>query len=103
MSPYDKSFIRDRLMGKPYKVKSFFAGATPENGYTPNRPLAITVSSNPYSFDNDNWATMYVVSSGADSPRPVKLRLKPSTNQWFINDIECLSDIRVPASEDPWA
>ena len=33
----------------------------------------------------------------------IKLRKKPSTGQWFLNDIQCLSDIRVPASEDPWA
>ena len=55
------------------------------------------------SFDNENWATMYVTSSGSDNPRPVKLRKKPSTGQWFLNEIQCLSDIRVPTADDPWA
>lgn len=103
MTPYAKSFIKERLSGKEYKVASFFKGATVENGYTPTQPLTIAVSENPYSYPEENWATMYVKSAGADSPRSIKLRRKPSTNQWFINDIQCLSDIRVPANQDPWA
>ncbi len=103
VSPYEKQFIKDRLAGKEYKVMSFFAGATPENGYKASVPYSISVSDNPHSYAEENWATLYVKSSGADSERPIKLRKKPSTGQWFINDIQCLSDIRVPVSEDPWA
>jgi len=102
-SAYEKQFIKDRLNGKNYKVLSFFAGATPENGYTPSVPYSITVSDNPYFYSTENWATMYVKSSGADSERSIKLRKKPSTGQWFINEIQCLSDIRVPVEADPWA
>lgn len=103
VSAYEKQFIKDRLAGKEYKVMSFFAGATPENGYQPSLPYTITVSDNPYSYAQENWATLYVKSSGADSERPIKLRKKPSTGQWFINEIQCLSDIKVPVSEDAWA
>jgi len=103
VSSYEKSFIRERLSGKFYKTFSFFEGATPENGYKPNTPYVITVSENPYSYDEENWATLYVQSGGADNPRPIKLRKKPSTGQWFLNDIQCLADIRVPVEEDPWA
>ena len=103
LSNSEKQFLRDRLTGKTYKSLSFFAGATPENGYAPTAPYTITVSSNPYSFETENWGTLYVKSGGADSPRPIKLRKKPSTGQWFLNDIQCLSDIRVPTAEDPWA
>lgn len=103
VSTYEKGFIKERLNGKFYKTFSFFEGATPENGYKPNTPYVINVSENPYSFDEENWATLYVTSGGADNPRPVKLRKKPSTGQWFLNDIQCLSDIRVPVEEDPWA
>ena len=103
LSAYEKQFLRDRLAGKAYKSFSFFAGATPENGYKPSVPYRITVSATPYSFDTENWATLYVQSSGADSPKSIKLRKKPSTGQWFLNDIQCLSDIRLPAAEDPWA
>ena len=103
VSTYEKQFIAERLKGKGYKARSFLAGATPENGYQPTTPYTITVSENPYSFHTENWATIYVTSSGADDPRPIKLRKKPSTGQWFLNDIQCLSDIRVPVAEDPWA
>jgi hypothetical protein len=103
VSTYEKQFIAERMKGKGYKARSFLAGATPENGYQPTTPYTITVSENPYSFDNENWATLYVTSSGADDPRPIKLRKKPSTGQWFLNDIQCLADIRVPVAEDPWA
>ena len=102
-STSEKSFLQDRLRGKEYKVRSFFEGATPENDYTPNKPYVISVIENPYSFDNENWATLYVTSGGADNPRNIKLRKKPSTGQWFLNDIQCLSDIRLPKSEDQWA
>lgn len=103
VSTFEKQFIRERMAGKMYKARSFFAGATPQNGYVPTTPYTITVSENPYSFDNENWATLYVTSSGADSPRGIKLRKKPSTGQWFLNEIQCLSDIRIPVAEDPWA
>ena len=103
VSTYEKGFIKERLNGKFYKTFSFFEGATPENGYKPDTPFVIKVSENPYSFDEENWATLYVTSGGADNPRPIKLRKKPSTGQWFLNDIQCLADIRVPVADDPWA
>lgn len=103
VSAYEKQFIKERLEGKCYKPFSFFNGATPENGYKPSTPYTIAIYENPYSFDNENWATLWVKSGGGDNMRSIKLRKKPSTGQWFLNEIQCLSDIRVPASEDPWA
>ena len=103
VSNYEKQFLKDRLAGKTYKVKSFFAGATPQNNYEPSTPYTISVSDTSYSYPEENWATLYLQSGGADSPRPIKFRKKPSTGQWFLNEIQCLSDIRVPVSSDPWA
>lgn len=103
-SPSEIQMISDRFMdGKFYKVRSFFEGATPANGYTPSQPYRVKVSSTPYSFDNENWATLYLHSGGSDSPRPVKLRKKPSTGQWFVVEIQYLGDIRTPVAEDKWA
>ena len=99
----EQSFLKDRLTGKEYKVRSFFAGAAPENDYTPDKPYVISVIENPYSFDEENWATLYVASGGADNPRTIKLRKKPSTGEWFLNDIQCLGDIKLPKSQDKWA
>ncbi|MDD4509457.1 MAG: hypothetical protein PHY23_00840 [Oscillospiraceae bacterium] len=105
LSAYDKQFLADRLRGKPYLPLSYFKGATPENGYTPDRPYVITVRDNPHSYAQkaEGYVQLYLQSSGADSPRPVKLREKPSTGQWFLWEQMLLSDIRPPKSADPWA
>ena len=103
LSVYEQQFLRDRLAGKGYKPFSFFEGATVANGYTPTVSFTITVEDNPYSYPDENYATLLVRSAGADSPRPIRLRKKPSTGQWFLLEVQCLSDIRIPAAEDPWA
>ena len=104
LSSAELQFISDRFIdGKIYKARAFFEGATPANNYTPSVPYRVKVSSTPYSFDNENWATLYVHSAGADNPRPVRLRKKPSTGQWFLVEIQFLSDVRTPAAQDKWA
>lgn len=102
LSQLEIQFLKDRLQGKEYKPYSFFLGATPENEYTPTS-FTIEVEDNPYSFQDEDYATMHIKSSGADSLRQIKLRKKPSTGQWFLVEIQCLSDIRIPTSADPWA
>lgn len=103
VSVFEKQFIKEHLGGAPYKARSYFEGATPENGYQPKTPYRITVIETPYSFANENWAVMYIKSGGADSPRSIKLCKKPSTGQWFLTEIQCLAGIRPPVEEDPWA
>lgn len=104
LNPAEIQQISDRFMdGKFYKVNSFFAGATPQNNYTPSKPYTVEVSVTPYSFENQGWAVMYLHSGGADNPRRVKLRQKPSTGQWFLVEIQYLGDIRIPVAEDKWA
>ena len=102
LSTYEKQFIKERLTGKTYKPRSYFQGATPNNNYTPSNPYKFRPESNPYTFQNAGWATIWVRSGGADNPRSIKLRQKGSTGEWFLNDIQCLSDIRTPANENPW-
>lgn len=103
LSEYEKQFIRERLNKKGYKVRSFFEGSTPENNYQANIPYCLCVYETPYSYPQEHWATLYVKSSGADHLRSIKLRCKPSTGQWFLNEIQCLADIRLPQESDPWA
>ena len=103
MNPYQIQFLKDRLVGKEYVVRSFFEGSSPQNNYIPTEPLKITVYDNPYSYPEAGWATLHMDSTGADSPRQIKCRLKPSTNQWFMVENLALSDIRIPAAADPWA
>ncbi|MCQ2423273.1 MAG: hypothetical protein MJ088_00020 [Clostridia bacterium] len=103
LTPYEKQFLHDRLTGgKAYTTRSYLAGATPDNDYTPDKPYKLTVSTNPYSFDTDGYAVLWLTSGGADSARQVKLRAK-GDKQWFLWEQYLLSDIRKPKSEDPWA
>lgn len=101
----DKQFIRDRFRGKEYLMRSYLVGSTPENNYTPVQPYRVTISENTYSRTqlDDGYLTLYVACSGADSPRPLKLRKKPSTGQWFLWEQQLLTGIRIPQVADPWA
>ena len=113
MSPHDVQFLRDRLKGKEFKTFSFFEGAMPQNNYTPVKPYRVTVFDNPHSWVSEDssqsstgpvqYARLLMQSSGADSPRFITMRLKPSTNQWFLVDHQLLPDIRIPAAADAWA
>ncbi|NLV73335.1 MAG: hypothetical protein GXY52_01420 [Chloroflexi bacterium] len=105
LSNYDKQFIADRLTGKEYVPRSYLVGATPTNNYQPSEPLRVVVEDNPYSYDNQEqgYIKLYLRSGGADSPRPVTLRLQPSSGRWFLWEQLLLADIRKPVQEDPWA
>ena len=105
LSAYDRQFLADRFRDKDYVPRSYLAGATPQNGYTPTAPYTVTVFENPYSRANfaEGYLTLHIRSGGADSPRQIKLRNKPSTGQWFLWEQFLLSDIRPPVSADPWA
>ena len=107
LSNMDKSFIKDRFFdGKTYVPRSYFDGATPENDYTITQPIRIRVKESVHSRDqyDQGYITLYLKSGGADSERPVVLRHKPSTDEWFLwNHVGILADVRPPKSADPWA
>lgn len=104
LSPYEIQFLRDRLLGKPYKMFSYLNGTSPMNNYTPTMPLGVTIVVTPTSVLQPDMIRLFVRSSGADSLRQVDLRRKPSTGQWFLWSLEGLMpDVRIPANQDPWA
>ena len=104
LSPMEQQFIRDRFMdGKDYIARSYFNGATPENNYTPSMPYTVTVTDNAAPIAEENYKRVDVRSGGADSPRQITLRLKPSTGEWFLWEQALLAGIRIPTSQDEWA
>lgn len=103
LSTYEIQFISERLRGNEYVPRSYFKGANPENNYQAAAPYTVAVTSVPNSFAEKGYAQLYLQSGGADSPRPVKLREKPSTSQWFLTDQMLLAQIRKPVADDPWA
>jgi len=101
MSAYEKQFIADRFMDADYVPRSYFDGSTPENDYTPAEPYSITVDENPYSYQEDGYATLYIKSGGADSARQVKLR-HAKDGKWYLWEQFLLVGIREPESSNPW-
>ena len=103
LSPLDKQFLRDRMRDGAYTPRSFFRGASPQNNYTPSKPYTLIFEETPYTWANEGYCQLWIRSGGADSPRSVQLRKKPSAGQWFLWEQMLLSQIRVPVSQDPWA
>lgn len=107
LSPMESQFIADRFMdGVDYIPRSYLAGSTVENDYTPSVPYSIDVWELAHSKDNysQGYLRLFVNSAGADSPRYIDLRLKPSTQQWFLWEYGgILSGVRVPQSKNEWA
>ena len=99
LSNYDKQFIRDRFMDKDYVPRSYFNGATPQNDYLPSQPYAVKVSENPYSYQNQGYAKLFVKSGGADSPREITLRMTKD-GKWYLWEQFILAGIREPESSD---
>lgn len=99
-----KQFLQDRFRGKPYLMRSYFQGAKPENNYQPSLPYTVVVQTNAYTYQEKDYARFMIVCGGADSPRPLTLRKKASTGEWFLWDYKgLLSGIRIPVAEDPWS
>ncbi len=107
VSAFEKQFYHDRLgYNNAYVPFSYLEGSSPENGYTPAEPYTVTVFDNPYSYKDENYAALWLKSSGADSPREIKLRKKPSAGKWYLLDQMILGSIREPKegpAADPWA
>ncbi|MCI1735002.1 MAG: hypothetical protein LKM30_04620 [Bacilli bacterium] len=95
LTPYGRAFIKDWLMGKDYKPYSYFKGATPPNGYAPLLPYEVKVTAGPYSDAQEGYKTLFLQSSGADSPRMVRL-VKGTNGFWYLDDEFLLADIRTP-------
>ena len=102
MSGVEISFIADRFRDKDYVPRSYFKGATPANDYEPQAPYTIIVSENPYSYENEGYAKLFLTSGGADSPRAVQLR-QAKDGKWYLWEQFILADIRQPESANPWA
>lgn len=104
LSNQDKALIKEQLGDKDYLPRSYFQGATPANNYEPSEPFTVVVRESAHSRDTAGYYTGYIRSGGADSDRPITVRQKASTGEWFlVNHSGFLPGIRKPASENPWA
>jgi hypothetical protein len=102
MSNYDISFLKDRFRDGNYVPVSYFAGATPENDYTPNQPFTLIIEAGPYADANEGYKKLHIRSGGADNAREIVLRRK-GDGTWWLWEQFLLMSIRQPKSADPWA
>lgn len=102
LSGYDISFLNDRFRDGKHVPYSYFAGATPENEYTPAHPYTLTFEAGPYADANPGYKKLHIRSGGADNAREVVLRQK-GDGTWLLWDQFLLVGIRQPKSQDPWA
>ena len=98
------SFLNDRFRdGKTYLPFTYFAGATPDNNYTPTQPYTIRIDSNHVSAVEPGYMKLFIPCGGADDPRPIKLRQRGSDGKWFLWEQYLLTGVRTPKAADPWA
>lgn len=102
LSEYERSFLIERLAGKDYKPFSYFEGATPANDYQPSYPLITRIKETPESTKEEGYLTLYFLSSGATSPRMVRLRERHD-GSWALWEEFLLADIITPRKDNPWA
>ncbi|MBE6936732.1 MAG: hypothetical protein E7458_09640 [Ruminococcaceae bacterium] len=102
LSNYDISFLNDRFRDGKHVPFSYFAGAVPENDYTPSVPFTVTIEEGPYADANPGYKKLHIRSGGADNPREIVLRQK-GDGQWCLWEQFLMVGIRTRKSDDPWA
>ena len=106
---FAKQFVKDRMMQNnkyEYLADAYFDGANSTNGYTPGKPLTITVKEFPYL---PQTSTIYGVNlsidklviefAGADTSRNISVYCDPSDGKWYVfSDTykALLADIKAP-------
>ena len=90
MSADDVRLLDEALMQNSTSinlVRSYFAGAVPQNGYTPSQPFTVVVIDNPYTYLDTNvvheYAHLHVRCGGSDAPRAITTR-KDGNGLWYL-------------------
>ena len=77
----DISFLNDRFRGeRTYLPFSYFAGATPDNSYTPSQPYTVTIESNHTSDDESGYRKLFIVRTAPALLSCVKSHLTESAS-----------------------
>ena len=101
LSPHDLSFLNDRFREGHHIPFSYFAGASPENDYTPEPPFTLTFEEGLYADMNPGYKKLHIHSSGADSAREIVLR-QAADKKWYLWDQFLMVSIRQAKSQNPW-
>ena len=102
LSNFDISFLTDRYRDGKHVIRSYFAGAVPDNNYEPIQPFTLTFEAGPYADANPGYKKLHIRSGGADNARELVLRQK-GDGQWLLWDQFLLLSVKPPKAADPWA
>jgi hypothetical protein len=97
----DLQMIRLQLGGRSYLPRSYVEGAVPENGYAlPEPPYRFRFVPNPRGGRGEAGAhKVFIVSSGADSARPVTLHLNRRGTWKAYEWSSLIVGVRPPAAD----
>lgn len=93
--------IRTQILGREHLPRSYVSGAEPENGYRlVGPPYSVECLRNPHSGDPASGrCKVFVVSSGADSPRPVTVAVNDRGIWKAIEWSSLLVGVRPPTQD----
>ncbi len=96
LSKRSLDLIKNQIGGRPYRMHSYFAGTSPEQGYKlPQPPYSLEFTTNPHSGRaEDGRIKLFIKSSGADSPRPITVQTDSSGTWKAAEWSSLLSGIR---------
>lgn len=98
----DLDLIRRQIGRATYIPRSYFAGATPQNGYNVDAPYTLNFQTNRYSGDPAGGKVkVFVACGGADSPRPITV-IRNQNGIWKAKEwSSVLVGIRAPVEAPP--
>lgn len=102
LSADEISLLKKSLNGMEYIPYSYFEDATPENGYEPSLPFTLLIREIMFSYRQPGYVTLYIQSSGDETPRWIQLRKKESTGEWFLWEQKLLDPVQEPQEQDPY-
>lgn len=92
-------FLIDRILPAPWIALSYVQGTSPQQQYRlPEAPYHFRLSRNPYSQISPDEVRIFIESSGADSPRPLRLK-RNAAGLWKVAEFSSLVvGVRQPAT-----
>lgn len=87
----DMSLMQSQLSKSPYLPASYIPSTTPQNAYTPSEPpYEFHLMSNKYSGNADEGKIkIFIPSSGADTPRPVVVKVN-NRGIWKVDNFSSI-------------
>lgn len=89
-----------RVRDKPWIFRSYAKGTTPETAYaTDTEHISVEVTRT--QEDGDRGLKVFIVSNGADSPRPVYMKRSTKTGLYYVaNHANLYVDVRPPVDPE---